>query len=69
MASSRFGRARQLRQHFVSECLECVACQDGRRLPERLVAGGPSTSQVVIVERGQIVVDKRIGVQHLQGCT
>jgi hypothetical protein len=32
------------------------------------VAGGPAAPQIVIVECGKIVVDQRVGVEHLEGC-
>ena len=47
-------------------CLQRIADQDGGRLVECLVAGRPAAAQIVIIQRGEIVVDQRIGVQHLQ---
>ena len=37
------------------------------RLAEDLVAGRPAAAQVVVVHRRQVVVDQRIGVDHLDG--
>jgi hypothetical protein len=31
------------------------------------VAGGLAATEVVVVERGQIVVDERVGVEHFEG--
>ena len=42
-----------------------IAGQDRRRLVERLVAGRPAAAQVVVVHRRQVVVDQRVGVDHL----
>ena len=35
-------------------------------LTEDFVARGPSPSQVIVVQRREIIVDERIGVQHLE---
>ena len=56
----------------VGECLEGerqqgVAGEDGQRLAEDLMAGGPPATQIVVVHRRQIVVHERIGVNHLDG--
>ena len=48
------------------ERLERVAGQDRDGLAEGDVACGLAAAQVVVVQRGQIVVDQRVGVQHLQ---
>ena len=63
---ARLRRALQLRQHFVGVSLQRVAGKDGGGLAECLVAGGAAAAQVIIVERGKVVVDERVGVQHLQ---
>jgi hypothetical protein len=36
------------------------------RLAEDDVAGGLAAAEVVVVERGQVVVDERVGVHHLE---
>ncbi len=54
------------RDHLESQRQQTVTGQDGRRLVKRPVAGRPATPQVVVVHRRQIVVDQRIGVNHLQ---
>src|SRR5271157_4187694 len=46
--------------------LQRVAGKDGGGLAVGFVAGGTPAAQVVVVERGQVVVDERVGVQHLQ---
>jgi len=48
-------------------CLQRIACQDRGRLSEHYVTSGTPAPQVVIVERGQIIVDERVGVQHFEG--
>ena len=53
---------------FKGAGLQRVAGEDGDRFAERHVAGGLAAAQVVVVERGQVVVDQRVGVQHLEGC-
>ena len=53
-------------EHFVGIGLQRVSGEDGGCFSERYVAGGASATQVVIIERGQVVVDERIGVDHLQ---
>ena len=45
--------------------LEGVARQHRIRLTEHHMIGGLAPAQVVIVHTGQIVVNQRIGVQHL----
>ena len=45
---------------------QAVTGQDGHGLAEHLVAGGAAAAIVVVVHRGQVVVDERIGVDHLQ---
>src|SRR5438309_6542678 len=37
---SRFSRAMQLREHFISLSLESISCQDRDRFAENFVAGG-----------------------------
>ena len=48
--------------------LQSVSGEDGNGFAECHVAGGLTATQVVVIERGQIVVDERIGVQHFDGC-
>ena len=66
--SARLGRAWDLCKDFVGLGLQGVAGQDGDCLAECLVARRPPTAQIVIVERGQIVMDERIRVQHFERC-
>ena len=63
---ARLGRASDLRQHFVGLGLQGVSGEDGDGLAEGFVAGGTSAAQVVVIERGQIVVDQGIGVEHFE---
>jgi len=62
----RLRRTTDLRQHFVGLRLQGVSRENGDGLAERLMAGGTPAPQVVVVERGQIVVDQRIGVEHFE---
>ena len=43
-----------------------VARENGHGFAEDLVAGGFAAAEIVVVESGQIVVDQRIGVDHLK---
>ena len=44
-----------------------VAGKDGRGFTVDLVVRGPAPAQIVVVHAGQIVVDQRLGVDHLEG--
>ena len=46
---------------------EPVSGQDGVGLPEDLVIAGLAPAHVVVVHGGQVVMDKGIGVDHLEG--
>ena len=46
---------------------EGIARHDGSRLAELLVRRGLATAVVVVVDAGQVVVDKAKGVEHLEG--
>ena len=63
----RVGRAVEAGQHFEGAGLQRVAGEDGDGFTEGDVAGGLAAAQVVVVERGQVVVDERVGVKHLDG--
>jgi hypothetical protein len=54
-------------QQFEGERLQRVAGEDGGRLVERDVAGRLAAAQIVVVHRRQVVVDQRVGVDHLDG--
>ena len=56
----------ELRDGLERERLEGVAGEDGDGFSEGNVAGRMAAAQIVVVERGQIVVNERVGVQHLQ---
>ena len=64
-AAATAGGSISLGQHLEGQRQQGVAGQNGRGLVERLVAGGPPATQIVVVHRRQIVVDQRIGVDHL----
>ena len=61
------GGRRNLCDGLEGERLQRVAGQDGDGFAEGDVAGWLAAAQVVVVQRGQIVVDQRVGVQHLDG--
>ena len=61
------GGAVEAGQHLEGAGLQGVAGQNRDGFAEGHVAGGLAAAQVVVIERGQIVVDERIGVQHLDG--
>src|SRR5579885_1696203 len=48
---------------------EAVAAQRGHRLAEHLVAGGTAVPEVIVVHAGEVVVDERIVVNHLDGAS
>ena len=58
----------EIGEDFVGLGLEGVAGEDGGGFSEDDMAGGLAAAEVVVVERGQIVMDERIGVQHLDRC-
>ena len=57
----------QARQHFVGVGLQRVTGENGGGLAESDVASGTSAAKIVVIERRQIVMDQRIGVQHFDG--
>ena len=61
------GGAAELREHLIGLRLQSVAGEDGDGLAECLVAGGTAAAQVIVIERGQIIVNQRIGVEHFEG--
>ena len=56
--NARLGWTAQLREHFIGLRLQRVSRQDGDRLAEDFVAGGTAAAQVVVIERGQIVMNR-----------
>jgi hypothetical protein len=63
------GRCGELRDGLEGEGLECVTGEDRDGLSESDVAGRLAAAEVVVIERGEVVVDERVGVDHLEGCT
>ena len=63
---SAVGRAVHLRQHLEGEREQRVAGQNRHGVAEDFVAGGVAAAQIVVIERGQIVVNQRIGVDQLE---
>ena len=52
-------------QHLERHRQQTVAGEHRGRVVELLVAGRPAAPQIAVVHRRQIVVDQRIGVDHL----
>src|SRR5579872_2219419 len=67
-AHSRCCRATQTGQGFVCLGLQRVARQNGDSLAKNFVTCGPSATQIIIVQGGKVVVDERVGMQHLERC-
>ncbi len=67
ICDGRLGRALEAGQHLEGAGLQRVAGQDGDGLAKGHVAGGLAAAQVVVVEGRQVVVDERVGVEHLEG--
>jgi hypothetical protein len=55
------------REEAEGERQQRVAGEDRERLAVDLVAGRPAAAQVVVVHRGQVVVDEAVGVDALDG--
>ena len=55
----------RLGKDLKSAGLQGIASQDRRRLIVGAVCAGAAAAQIVIVHGRQIVVDERVGVQHL----
>ena len=60
------GRCGECGDGLEGEGLEGVAGEDGDGFAEDDVAGGLAAAEVVVVERGQVVVDEGVGVEHLE---
>ena len=68
-AISRFLRssgASSLGQHLKSQREQRVAGQNGHGIAEHLVIGELAAAVIVVIERRQIVVDQRVGVDEFQ---
>src|SRR5205814_1689605 len=48
--------------------LKRVAGENGKGLAKNFVTSWAASPQIVVVERGKIVVNKRIGMQHFERC-
>ena len=58
------GRRIALGQHLKGECQQSVTGENGHRFTELFVAGRQTTAEVIIIHRGQIVVDEGICMDH-----
>ncbi len=63
---TRVGGALQLGEYFVCVSLQTVSGKYRDGLAKNLVSRRTAAAEVVVVEGGQIVVDERVGVQHLE---
>ena len=55
-----------IRKRFERQRQQRIARQNGGRFAEFLVAGGLAAPQVIVVERGQVVVNQRVGVNEFE---
>ena len=62
----RCGAGRADRHGLEGEGLERVAGENGGGFAEDDVAGRLAAAKIVVVERGQVIVDEGVGVEHLQ---
>src|SRR5208282_854589 len=52
---------------FKSEGEQSIASENGCRLAKFLVVGGFAAAEIIVIERGQIVVNQRVSVDELYG--
>jgi len=66
----RFRLAVSFCQNFKRKRQERIACEDSRRLIEGLMTSGYSSAQIIVIHCGQIIVHKRISMDHFYrgGC-
>ena len=62
----RRGRRVKAGQHLEGARLQSVAGENSYCFSELHVAGGLAAAQIVVIQRRQVVVNQRVGVQHLQ---
>ncbi len=53
-------------QNLEGQGQQGVSGQNGHGFAEDFVAGGPAPAQVVVVQRGQVVMDQRVSVDQFQ---
>ena len=70
-AAGRGGGGKAADEGLEGKGLEGIAAEDGRRLVVRPVAGGATTAEIVVIHRRQVVMNERVGVDHLHrdGCS
>ena len=56
-------------QRLHRESEQSIAREDCHGFAEDFVAGWFAAAEIVVIERGQIVVDQRIGVDHFERAT
>ena len=66
---ARFRRTFETGHDFVSLCLKSVTGKDGDGLAENHMASRFATTEIVIIEGREIVMNERIGMQHFQSAT
>src|SRR5438874_6776344 len=62
----RLSRTMQPCQNLICLSLQRVSRKNCDCFAKNFVAGGATAAQIVVVERGKIIVDQRIRMQHLQ---
>ena len=63
----RGGRAIEIGQHLKGACLQGIAGQNSDGLAVNNVTGRLAMAQVVVVQGRKVIVNKRVGVEHLDG--
>jgi hypothetical protein len=64
-----FWRGFELSYGLEGKRLKRISGEDSNCFAEDFVTGGLASTEIVIVECGEVVVDEGISVQHFQGCT
>ena len=64
----RGGRALQAGQHLVGLRLQRIPGKDSNRFAKGDMACRFATAQIIVIQRGQIIMDQGIGVQHFDRC-
>src|SRR5436305_12673064 len=64
----RLSRTMQPCQNLICLSLQRVSSENCDGLAKNLVRGGAAAAQTVVVQTGKVVVNQRIGVQHVKRC-
>ena len=60
----RIGKPGNIRQHLIAPRHQGISGQNGDRIAEDFVTGREPPSQVVVIQRRQVIMDQGIGVHH-----